>query len=99
MSLLSPKCIRCGERTKLSYDGRPTCEACRDVLVLKLSASREAQRTCPVDGTPMSKAIAHMLVIDRCPTCRGVWLDGDELDQIKDDVSRDAMIAVARGFA
>jgi len=96
--LMQPKCVRCGERTKLSYDGRPTCEPCRDLLILKLSASKEAQRTCPVDGTAMSKAIAHMLVIDRCPTCRGVWLDGDELDQMKECVSRDAMIAMARGF-
>jgi Transcription factor zinc-finger len=98
MSLFAPKCVRCGKRTSFSYDGRPTCESCRDILQLKLSVTREGQRVCPVDGTVMSKSIAHMIVIDRCPMCRGVWLDGGELDHLNDHIARDAMVAVARGF-
>jgi Zn-finger nucleic acid-binding protein len=46
----------------------------------------------------MSTSIAHMIVIDRCPMCRGVWLDGGELDHLNDHIARDAMVAVARGF-
>jgi Zn-finger nucleic acid-binding protein len=46
----------------------------------------------------MSKAIAHSLVIDRCPTCQGVWLDAGELEHLAGDVASDAMMAIARGF-
>ena len=31
----------------------------------------------------MDEEIALSLVIDRCPTCRGVWLDGGELEQMQ----------------
>ncbi len=38
-----------------------------------------------------------MLVIDRCPTCGGIWLDADELERISSEVASEAMMAVARG--
>lgn len=98
MSFFAEKCVRCGARTMERYDGRPTCEPCRRDLELKLAAAGERQHACPVDGTAMTKAVAHMMVIDRCPTCHGVWLDGGELDRLKEDVARDAMVAIARGF-
>ena len=98
MKLFAQKCVRCGSRTTESCDGRPTCEPCRRELELRLAAARERQLACPIDGTEMTKAIAHMMVIDRCPTCRGVWLDGGELEHLKEDVARHAMIDVARGF-
>ncbi|MBW2422744.1 MAG: zf-TFIIB domain-containing protein [Deltaproteobacteria bacterium] len=46
----------------------------------------------------MQKEIAHMLVIDRCPTCGGVWLDGGELERLKGDVNEQALLAMSRGF-
>jgi Zn-finger nucleic acid-binding protein len=45
----------------------------------------------------MTKVVAHTLVIDRCPACHGAWLDGGELERLRDDVARDSMIAIARG--
>lgn len=98
MDLLSPKCVRCGRRTPHRLENRPTCESCLQQIELLLAAAREQPRSCPIDGTPMLKAVAHMMVIDRCPACHGVWLDGGELEHMKEDVARDAMIAVARGY-
>lgn len=98
MGLMSPKCVRCGQRTTHRLDDRPTCEHCLQQIELLLAAAREQPRSCPIDGTAMQKSVAHMMVIDRCPTCRGVWLDGGELERMKEDVARDAMIAVARGY-
>jgi Zn-finger nucleic acid-binding protein len=47
----------------------------------------------------MTKEVAHMLVIDRCPDCKGVWLDGGELDRIKDGVESNAVLLMARGMS
>jgi Zn-finger nucleic acid-binding protein len=37
----------------------------------------------------MQKEVVHKLVIDRCPKCRGVWLDPQELDAIKKTVTQE----------
>jgi Zn-finger nucleic acid-binding protein len=66
---------------------------------LLLEASREDQRPCPVDGANMAKEIAHMLVIDRCPECSGVWLDGGELERMRADLHEVAVLAMARGLS
>jgi len=36
-------------------------------------------------------------VIDRCPACRGIWLDADEMERINQEVANEAMMAVVRG--
>jgi len=97
MRLFAEKCVRCGHRTTESYDDKPTCGPCRRALELKLAAAGEQRRACPVDGAVMTKTVAHMMVIDRCPTCQGVWLDAGELEHLTDDVAREAMMALARG--
>ena len=38
--------------------------------------------SCPVDGTTLVMSERSGIEIDYCPTCRGVWLDRGELDQI-----------------
>ena len=83
MALLGEKCGRCGRRTRHSYKGAPTCERCELDLEVKLKADAEAPRSCPVDGEKMAKEVIYAIVIDRCPTCHGVWLDGGELDHVK----------------
>jgi len=98
MDLFPQKCVRCGRRTQHRFENRPTCEPCVKQIELMLAATREQARSCPIDGTPMLKAVAHMMVIDRCPACHGVWLDSGELEHMKEDVAREAMIAVARGY-
>jgi hypothetical protein len=72
--------MRCGgKRTKQEVDGVPTCDDCR----AQLEIAREASRACPVDGNVMTKAVIHNVVVDRCPECNGVWLDGGELEIIQ----------------
>ena len=39
---------------------------------------------CPVDGTNLVLAFRDDIEIDYCPDCRGLWLDGGELDLVVD---------------
>jgi Zn-finger nucleic acid-binding protein len=34
----------------------------------------------------MSKEIVLNVVLDRCPTCKGMWLDGGELDLLREGI-------------
>ena len=67
-------------------------------MALMVEASAETERLCPTDGERMSKEIAYMVVIDRCPKCQGVWLDGGELERIQSSTQEVALRAVATGF-
>lgn len=99
MALLGEKCSRCGEsRTKRVYEGIPTCEACEQLIEAKLKAARELQRVCPVDQATMEKEIILNIVIDRCPTCKGVWLDGGELDLMKRSIEAGLTTDLIRGM-
>jgi hypothetical protein len=94
MSLFGQKCARCGQRRREVDDENPNCAACQEELRVKLEAASEAQRACPIDGALMTKEVAHMIVIDRCPACKGVWLDAGELDRIKDEVAAKTVSAL-----
>lgn len=37
---------------------------------------------CPTCSTPMSEVSRRGVYIDVCPACRGVWLDGGELEKL-----------------
>ncbi len=37
---------------------------------------------CPVCGTPMREIERFGVMVDICPSCKGVWLDRGELDKI-----------------
>lgn len=39
---------------------------------------------CPTCNVPLVIAERHLVEIDYCPRCRGVWLDRGELDKILD---------------
>jgi Transcription factor zinc-finger len=100
MSLLGEKCARCGERrTRREYEGLPTCEACEELIEAKIRAAKEQSRRCPLDGAEMAKEIVLSLVIDRCPTCRGVWLDGGELEQMRGSIEAGLAQDLIRGMA
>ncbi len=46
-------------------------------------APGDGVRVCPIDQTPLqaSTFIEHKnLRVDSCPTCRGLWLDSNELE-------------------
>jgi len=53
----------------------PVCGTC----AAELKSAREQTRSCPVDGSTLSKEIVLNVVIDHCPRCGGVWLDAGEL--------------------
>jgi hypothetical protein len=97
MSLFAGKCVRCGERTRAMYQNKATCAACRSQLELALAQSAESQRTCPVDGSVLAKEIAHGVIIDHCPVCRGVWLDAGEMERMNQDVVEEVWNATAFG--
>jgi hypothetical protein len=98
MSLLGEKCVRCGKRTHHQYLDKPTCDPCRAQLELVLAASKEAKRACPADGATLVKEIAHGTIIDRCPTCKGVWLDAGELERLNGEVAYEACAAMVYGM-
>jgi len=100
MSLLGEKCARCGQRrTRREYEGLPTCEACETTIAAKIRAAKEQTRRCPLDGTAMAKEIVLSLVIDRCPSCRGVWLDGGELEEMRGTIETGLAQQLIRGMA
>ena len=54
-------------------------------------------RNCPVDDfTLIEESYEGYFKIDRCPTCRGVWLDKDELEQIQELTINDHREALAK---
>lgn len=90
-------CSRCGAAYKWGQltqtpEGNLFCQNCWK----HLDASKEAKRNCPVDGVEMNKwLIAGLALIDKCPTCEGVWLDKNELEVIKKEAGQKGW---SRGF-
>ncbi|HIG44489.1 MAG: zf-TFIIB domain-containing protein [bacterium] len=98
MALFGEACDRCGRKTRHKQDDKPICEPCEHEMALLVAAKGETTQPCPIDGEAMNKEIAHMIVVDRCPKCQGVWLDGGELERLKGGVEADALISMANGF-
>ena len=81
-------CTRCNKNgTKREFEGEPTCADCKTEILV----SREPTRTCPADGSTLLKEHNSEIVIDRCPTCKGVWLDAGEIEAIKDAAQSEGM--------
>ena len=100
MALFGQKCERCGKiRTKETYEGIPTCEACEAMLKARIKADNEEPRGCPLDATKMTKEIVANVVIDRCTTCQGVWLDGGELELLRRAIEFGVSKDFVRGMA
>src|SRR5262245_51455462 len=95
MSFFAEKCVRCGARTREEYQGKPTCSTCRTEIEVPFAESHEAHRNCPIDGAMLKKELAHGVIIDRCPTCRGVWLDPGELEGVSTEVADEVWKAMA----
>ena len=100
MSLLGAKCSRCGQRrTRREYEGLPTCESCEEMIEAKMKAAEEQTRQCPIDKADMDKEIILNLVVDRCPSCGGVWLDGGELATMKGSIEARIAQDMIRGMS
>jgi hypothetical protein len=99
MSLFGETCARCGKRrTKGRYEGVPTCDKCKELLERKLAAAHESRRRCPIDAAEMDKEIVLNLILDRCPTCHGVWLDPGELEQLEDTIEEGLAKVLVQGM-
>lgn len=78
-----PKCFRDKDTTIMSIiEG----ELCTECLSKMQSAKSEPKRICLEDGTEMHKDLVHDVIIDKCPKCGGVWLDGGEIDTIRENL-------------
>ena len=44
---------------------------------------------CPNDNAPMQTLERSGVQFDRCPSCRGVWLDRGELEKLMESASAD----------
>lgn len=88
-------CIHCKDKkTRREFEGNPTCGDCE----IELRMKREEIRRCPVDGQDMKKEQFKDIIIDRCPLCKGVWLDGDELSAIQAAEDEQLATGVALGM-
>jgi hypothetical protein len=97
MSLFGTKCVRCGARTKSTYENQPTCAGCIEHIELTLTSARESKLTCPIDSQLLDKEIVYGVIIDRCPSCKGVWLDAGEMERMNEDVAAEVWKAAAIG--
>lgn len=81
-------CVHCHKnKTKRDFENQPTCAACKSKILM----SRETTRICPVDGATLLKEHNDEIIIDRCPTCKGVWLDAGEIEAIKEAAMQEGM--------
>jgi hypothetical protein len=97
VSLFAQKCVRCSARTRNVYLDKPTCPACVEALEVALAEGFETKRACPADGAMLKKQIVHGVVIDRCESCNGVWLDAGEMERMNQDVADEVWRATALG--
>ena len=44
---------------------------------------------CPNDKEYLEKVLFHLVEVDYCPKCLGIWFDKDELRLAKDDKDKD----------
>ncbi|MFT7559735.1 MAG: hypothetical protein ACI93R_001650 [Flavobacteriales bacterium] len=82
------RCIHCTvNSTKREFEDQPTCAECKTKILI----GRETSRKCPVDGSTLLKESSNEIIVDRCPTCKGIWLDAGELKAIKEASAAEGM--------
>lgn len=87
------RCAHCGKvKTHRLFGDRPTCPDCE----IAMKSAREAKRPCPIDGVTMHKQHAGEIILDRCPACKGVWFDANELETLQAAAKTDDRFA--QGF-
>jgi len=75
-------CVRCDKYFKFEEleVGPETLSICRSCAV-RINPANEPNRSCVTDGTEMNKKLIYnRVLIDKCPKCGGVWIDGDEIE-------------------
>lgn len=56
----------------------------REALERLASKKEDKPRLSPITGEPMEQIALHGVIVDRCKTSGGIWLDAGELEQIVD---------------
>lgn len=72
-------------RNEEEYFARQNADAIRAMRV-RLDEERarsKSVRNCPKCATPLAEDEVENVKIDRCPQCKGVWLDAGELEQLQ----------------
>jgi hypothetical protein len=75
-------------RNEDEYFARQNAELIKEMRA-KLDAERKKsgaatqQLICPRDGSQLVETESENVRIDSCPTCKGVWLDAGELEQLR----------------
>lgn len=81
-------CAHCKKnKTKRDFENRPTCAECKKKILM----GRETTLTCPKDGSILIKEHNNEIIIDRCPICKGVWLDAGEIEAIKEAATQEGV--------
>jgi Zn-finger nucleic acid-binding protein len=87
VSEVGEECSRCGRRTALGdFEGALVCADCE----LTVKAGREERIRCLHDDAKMRKELIEGVIVDRCPSCGGVWFDGGELEALSTILQRAA---------
>lgn len=82
-------CTHCNNnKTKREFENQPTCAECKTKLLI----GRESIRICPIDGSTLLKEHNNEIIIDRCPKCKGVWLDAGEIEAIKEAAQTEGLV-------
>jgi uncharacterized protein len=50
------------------------------------TAESEAKLKCPRCNTDLAPVIRHKIKVNACPSCKGMWLERQELEQLEDEV-------------
>lgn len=66
------------ERDRAALERIKTRKAEENEAALKESA----RGRCPKDGDKLSIVDIEQIVIEQCPSCRGIWLDDGELEAL-----------------
>lgn len=70
---------RMGKAKEGSYFEKKNREALEK---LAKSKGEENPRNSPITGEPMIQESLNGVIIDRCPSSGGIWLDAGELEQL-----------------
>ena len=56
----------------------------REAIERLAKGKADKPRLSPITGEPMEKVVVHGIVVDRCPTSGGIWLDAGEVEHLLD---------------
>lgn len=64
----------------------------REALERLAKKKEDDPRKSPITGEPMEQEVLHGVVIDRCKTSGGIWLDAGELEVLVEAMSAEAQV-------